>query len=191
MGTDRRTFGSWRLRGGRYEQQGLPVEVLAEFARYERLVVDVARGLYKQRHATRQRVPRGFASSFSLRLSDIQAGSVVPILERATNETDTLFDEDSGIFDEARILIQDTLPGVLEDKHSVAQQAPALLRAVRDGSRGLPVGSHGRGARRVVRTHGARPLGWEVGPSSASYGAVGEHGSGTAEEGDLTCGTAP
>lgn len=112
MGTDRRTFGSWRLRGGRYEQQGLPVEVLAEFARYERLVVDVARGLYKQRHATRQRVPRGFASSFSLRLSDIQAGSVVPILERATNETDTLFDEDSGIFDEARILIQDTLRSI-------------------------------------------------------------------------------
>ncbi|MBD0838868.1 hypothetical protein [Streptomyces sp. TRM68416] len=113
MGTDSRAFGSWRLRGGRYEQQGLPVEVLAEFARYERLVIDVARGLWKQRHAARQRVPRGFASSFSLRLSDIQPGSVVPVLERATNDSDALFDDiDTSIFDEARLLIQDTLRSI-------------------------------------------------------------------------------
>ncbi|WP_141716105.1 hypothetical protein [Streptomyces sp. OspMP-M43] len=37
---------------------------------------------------------------------------MVPILERATNEADTLFDEDSGIFDEARVLIQDTLRSI-------------------------------------------------------------------------------
>src|SRR5690606_34030521 len=100
MGTNSRAFGSWRLQGGRYEQQGLAVEVLAEFARYERLVVDVAWGLYKQRHASRQRVPRGFASSFSLRLSDIRRGSVIPVLERTAVDDDALFDDrDAGIFD--------------------------------------------------------------------------------------------
>ncbi|MFJ8269351.1 hypothetical protein ACIQ8G_03090 [Streptomyces sp. NPDC094154] len=113
MGTDSHAFGSWRLRGGRYEQPGLPVEVLAEFARYERLVVDVARGLYKQRNTSRQRVPGGFASSFSLRLSDIQVGSVRPVLERTVTDTDGLFGKSEvDIFEEARRLIQEVFRSV-------------------------------------------------------------------------------
>ncbi|WP_420117552.1 hypothetical protein, partial [Micromonospora sp.] len=55
--------------------------MLSEFARYERLVVDVAKAIYKNRHARRQRVPRGFATGFELRLTEIQVGSVVPVLE--------------------------------------------------------------------------------------------------------------
>ncbi|MYV57670.1 hypothetical protein [Streptomyces sp. SID3212] len=129
MGTDSRTFGSWRLRGGRYEQAGLPVEVLAEFARYERLVVDVARGLYKQRHARRQRVPRGFASSFSLRLSDIQRGSVIPVLERTIVDSDALFDDhDAGIFEEARMVIQDALRSIQEGSGIPRNFPPHALR---------------------------------------------------------------
>ncbi|MCX5170488.1 hypothetical protein OG616_21075 [Streptomyces antibioticus] len=129
MGTDSRAFGSWRLRGGRYEQAGLPVEVLAEFARYERLVVDVARGLYKQRHATRQRVPRGFASSFSLRLSDIQRGSVIPVLERTVVDADALFDDrDAGIFEEARMVIQDALRSIQEGSGIPRNFPPHALR---------------------------------------------------------------
>ncbi|MGW0368559.1 hypothetical protein ACWDZW_06465 [Streptomyces coeruleorubidus] len=129
MGTDSRAFGSWRLQGGRYEQQGLPVEVLAEFARYERLVVDVARGLYKQRHASRQRVPRGFASSFSLRLSDIRRGSVIPVLERTVVDDDALFDDrDAGIFDEARMVIQDALRSIQEGSGIPRTFPPHALR---------------------------------------------------------------
>lgn len=129
MGTNSRAFGSWRLQGGRYEQQGLPVEVLAEFARYERLVVDVARGLYKQRHASRQRVPRGFASSFSLRLSDIRRGSVIPVLERTAVDDDALFDDrDAGIFDEARMVIQDALRSIQEGSGIPRTFPPHALR---------------------------------------------------------------
>ncbi|MFK0282538.1 hypothetical protein ACIQVL_19010 [Streptomyces sp. NPDC090499] len=129
MGTDSRAFGSWRLQGGRYEQPGLPVEVLAEFARYERLVVDVARGLYKQRHASRQRVPRGFASSFSLRLSDIRRGSVIPVLERTAVDADALFDDrDAGIFEEARMIIQDALRSIQDGSGIPRTFPPHALR---------------------------------------------------------------
>ncbi|MFF7802059.1 hypothetical protein [Streptomyces olivaceus] len=129
MGTDSRAFGSWRLQGGRYEQPGLPVEVLAEFARYERLVVDVARGLYKQRHASRQRVPRGFASSFSLRLSDIRRGSVIPVLERTAIDADALFDDrDAGIFEEARMIIQDALRSIQDGSGIPRTFPPHALR---------------------------------------------------------------
>ncbi|MER6392066.1 hypothetical protein ABT236_26805 [Streptomyces sp. NPDC001523] len=115
MGTEARSFGSWHLKGGRYEQRGLPVEVLPEFARYERLVIDVAKGIYKRRHAMRQRVPRGFTSSFSLRLSEVRRGSVIPVLEVAPQDSSTLFDDDdSGIFEEARLVIQRALKSIGE-----------------------------------------------------------------------------
>lgn len=113
MGQDRRAFGSWRLHGGRYDEGGLPVEVLSEFARYERLIADVARGLYLQRNRSRLRAPRGFSSGFSLRLAAIRQGSVVPVLELAQPSEDSLFEGDlSNIFDDARILIEDALRAV-------------------------------------------------------------------------------
>ncbi|MFJ4806420.1 hypothetical protein [Streptomyces murinus] len=113
MGTDEeRTFGSWHLRGGRYEQHGLPVEVLSEFARYERLVVDVARALYMQRHPQRQRAPRQF-SRFSLRLAGVKSGSVVPVLVMPQDSESALFQtDDADVFDEARVLIQSALRSV-------------------------------------------------------------------------------
>ncbi|MFJ7127322.1 hypothetical protein [Streptomyces sp. NPDC098101] len=113
MGTDEeRTFGSWRLRGGRYEQHGLPVEVLSEFARYERLVVDVAKALYMQRHPQRQRAPRQF-SRFNLRLAGVRSGSVVPVLVMPQDSEAALFQtDDADVFDEARILIQTALRSV-------------------------------------------------------------------------------
>jgi hypothetical protein len=117
------------LRGGRYEQRGLPVEVLAEFARYERLIIDVARGIYKQRHASRQRVPRGFASSFSLRLADIRPGSVIPVLERAPDDAAALFDDrDAGIFDEARLVIQEALRSIGAGGEIPRNFPPSALR---------------------------------------------------------------
>ncbi|MEU8100775.1 hypothetical protein AB0O32_01355 [Streptomyces rubiginosohelvolus] len=113
MGTDEeRTFGSWHLRGGRYEQHGLPVEVLSEFARYERLVVDVARALYMQRHPQRQRAPRQF-SRFNLRLAGVRSGSVVPVLVMPQDSGGALFQtNDADVFDESRILIQSALRSV-------------------------------------------------------------------------------
>ncbi|MER7395477.1 hypothetical protein ABT381_08170 [Streptomyces sp. NPDC000151] len=129
MGMEPRVFGSWRLHGGRYEQHGLPVEVLAEFSRYERLVVDVARGIYKQRHASRQRVPRGFASSFSLRLSDIRVGSVIPVLERTQPDATSLFDDvGAGIFEEARMVIQNALRSIEAGKGIPRSFPPNALR---------------------------------------------------------------
>lgn len=117
MGEERRPFGSWRLHGGRYDKGGLPVEVLSEFARYERLITDVARGLYMKGHRSRQRVPRGFSSAFSLRLSAINQGSVIPVLEVATPSGASLFeDELFTIFDEARFLIEETLRAVCAGK---------------------------------------------------------------------------
>lgn len=123
-----RPFGQWHLTGGRYEQRGLPVEMLSEFARYERLVVDVAKGIYKQRYARRQRVPRGFTSRFELRLTDVRDGSVIPVLDVPDDALGAISMDAAGIFDEARLLIQETLRAVAAGGDIPATFPPQALR---------------------------------------------------------------
>ncbi|MDT3438607.1 MULTISPECIES: hypothetical protein [unclassified Pseudofrankia] len=111
-----RPFGSWRLRGGRYDTPGLPVEMLSELALYQRLVLDVAQNLYKQRHPLRRRIPRGFSAGFDLRLTEVRHGSVVPVLETPIlAEQDEIDRMPDGIFDESRLLIQNALRMIADE----------------------------------------------------------------------------
>lgn len=58
----------------------------------------VAKGLWKERHRGRQRVPRHFDKSLRLRLVNVNEGIVVPVLERrAIDEDSQLFDPDDWI----------------------------------------------------------------------------------------------
>ena len=52
--------------------------------------------------------------------------------------------------------VGEELTRVVEEEHAIAQEAPALLGMKRDGVRGLPVGSLGWRAKRLVRAHGTR-----------------------------------
>lgn len=72
------------LRGGRFDSAlpSVPVEFLAEFAAYEKLVLEVACALYREAKG-RRRVPEGFVDAFQLRLSAIEEGSTIPVLVRS------------------------------------------------------------------------------------------------------------
>ena len=52
--------------------------------------------------------------------------------------------------------VGEKLTRVVEEEHAVAQQAPPLLGVKRHGVRGVPVGSLGWRAMRLVRAHGTR-----------------------------------
>jgi hypothetical protein len=101
-----------RLTGRRFEDVGMPVEALPELAAYRDLVLSVARELYLRQNRHRQRVPRGFADSFELRLRQIDKGSAVPVLERLVENT-ALFPADTDrYFDDARDMVQNAILSV-------------------------------------------------------------------------------
>lgn len=84
-----------RFEGGRFSEAGYPLDALVELVRYERLVVEVARGLWMKDHPGRQRAPRHFDEGLRLRLVDVEEGSVMPVLERHhVAEEGKLFDPD-------------------------------------------------------------------------------------------------
>lgn len=111
---DDRAFGHVRLRGGRYDQPGLPVTTAVELARYQRLVSAVAYHLYMRAHPKRKRAPRGFSDSLDLRLVDVQSGSVIPVLSRTPTSHPTLLGDDW--HEQARVLINEALANINRDQ---------------------------------------------------------------------------
>ena len=68
-------FARLRFAGGRFNSHTIPLEVLPDLAAYRKLIVEVAKMLFKQRVGTRVRVPKGFEDSFMIGLAEVQGGS--------------------------------------------------------------------------------------------------------------------
>ncbi|MBB4912651.1 tyrosine-type recombinase/integrase [Actinophytocola algeriensis] len=118
------SFGVIRMRGGRYERHGLPLEAASELQRYEHLVIRVARALYMRQHPQRRRSPRGFTTSVILRLTAVQEGSVIPVLRRDEFLTqDALISPLYDYFDQARLAINQAL-GELESNNNLGGSFP-------------------------------------------------------------------
>ena len=75
-------FATHVLRGHRFDDHAVPVDVLSELNAYRNLVVAVARGVFFQENRGRQRVPKNFEDSFRLVLRAIEPGSATLSLER-------------------------------------------------------------------------------------------------------------
>ena len=69
-----------RLCGKRFEGGGIPLEVLKDLSVLEDMLIKVAKWKFLQDHPERRRIPKGFADGVELKLSDVAAGSAVPII---------------------------------------------------------------------------------------------------------------
>ncbi|HTU92122.1 MAG TPA: hypothetical protein VMF69_18715 [Gemmataceae bacterium] len=70
-----------RLIGKRFEGGVIPLELLADFAVLEEMIVEVAKGKFREANPGRKRVPRGFTDGITLKLAGIEDGSAIPIIE--------------------------------------------------------------------------------------------------------------
>ena len=86
----------------------MPLEALGELTAYQVFVVELARRLFLAAHPDRRRAPRGFADRLQLRISRIEEGSAVPILERVESEITLAFADE---FTAARDLITEVVAG--------------------------------------------------------------------------------
>ncbi|UFS93749.1 hypothetical protein [Nocardia huaxiensis] len=99
-------FEALKFEGGRYDNPGLPIVAMAELQRYSKLVNIVAHSIYLEQNPDRKRAPQGFADALDLRLTRVDRGSVVPVLERAAPEETIAPIADA--YDQARDLINET-----------------------------------------------------------------------------------
>jgi hypothetical protein len=134
-----RSFGRIHLRGGRYEQAGLPLSTAVELERYQKLVSAVAHHLYMQEHPRRKRAPRGFNELLDLRLVDVEAGSVIPVLARTNVEAQpALLPVDW--HERARTLINEAFASINEDRPLPKTFPAAALKELASFGRSLREG---------------------------------------------------
>lgn len=109
-------FVSLIFRGARFDAAAMPVEALPEISAYRELVLAVAREIWLAQNPARQRTPKGFEAGFMLRLTGVQPGSTVPVVERLAPAGQPrfvpklaqarLFESVPDVFDEAREVVQ-------------------------------------------------------------------------------------
>lgn len=69
-----------RLRGARFADGAIPLEIFADLIALREMVIEVAGWRYIQEHPDRQRLPRGFAGSVDLKLTGVVEGSAIPTI---------------------------------------------------------------------------------------------------------------
>ncbi len=66
-----------KLKGSRFDDHTLPVNILEDFTSLEELLIEVAKGIYLSENINRKRVPKGFSDGIYLKLVDIEEGSAI------------------------------------------------------------------------------------------------------------------
>ena len=80
-------FLSPRLLGERFDDGCIPLEFLADQAVLQEMVVEVARWRYLEANPGRQRSPRGLADSITLKLTRVDAGSAIPVINLTSSQS--------------------------------------------------------------------------------------------------------
>jgi hypothetical protein len=106
--SDLKVFAAPVLRGGRFDDHTIPVDVLPQFEVYQSLVRALAEVLYRKRNK-RIRVPPRFAAAFQLKLQKVEGDCAVPVLARPESSEMSEGSRFGTYYDEARDLIATTI----------------------------------------------------------------------------------
>ena len=106
------------FRGDRFDDHGLDVDVLPELIAYKTILVETAKELWRRNHPDRQRLPKNFEDSLSLKFYEIIPGSAaVPLMREIELQEGLLpFEPLPDELDEAVVLVSDSIESVSKDK---------------------------------------------------------------------------
>ncbi len=69
------------MRGSRFDQGTIPLDMLSDLSVLGEMVVEVAKWRYLEAHPDRKRSPKGFANRVSLKLVGVDEGSAIPAID--------------------------------------------------------------------------------------------------------------
>lgn len=104
-----RDLTTLRFVGPRFEDHGLDLDVLPELTAYKTLLVETAKSLWRTQHPDRERLPKGFEASLSIKFYGLTAGSTGVPLKRVIPEDRgnlSLLDDE---LDQAADLLESTI----------------------------------------------------------------------------------
>jgi len=90
------------MTGPRFEGGTIPLEMLADFAVLSEMLLEVARWKFREQNVGRKRIPRGFFSGVSLRLTSVEQGSAIPVIALVATSATAFPNEAESYFIQAR-----------------------------------------------------------------------------------------
>lgn len=72
-----------RLIGKRFEDGGIPFDMLGDLVALQEMVIEAAKWRFLQENTDRERLPKGFTKSIALKLTGLENGSAVPVITLA------------------------------------------------------------------------------------------------------------
>jgi hypothetical protein len=98
-----------RFVGERFNEHTLPLDVTKDMHAYQTLVVELAKHLYLKEHPHRQRVPKGFETTFELHIAKVDTGSAKPLLMATMGAAMALDLEANTYFERSRDIITECI----------------------------------------------------------------------------------
>ena len=108
-----------QLHGERFARGEIPLEVLGDFVALRHMVMEVAKWKFLQTNPGRQRIPRGFAESFDLKLTGLEEGSATAVISLVPTRSSLGFVQPLNLryFEMARKEIVDAIDYVGQNGH--------------------------------------------------------------------------
>ena len=129
-----RDLTTLRFEGPRFDDHGLDLDVLPELMAYKALLVETAKSLWRAQHPDRERLPRGFEASLSIKFYGLTEGSTGVPLKR-------VIPEDKGNLS----LLEDELDQAADLLENTITRFAAFLRQNRKSCSRKPCGTTRRG----------------------------------------------
>jgi len=106
------------FKGGRFDDHGIDIDVLPELIAYKAILLETAKELWRKKNPDRQRLPKNFEDSLSLKFYKIlPASAAVPIMREIDVEEGLFsFEPLPDELDDAVILVSDSIESVFHSK---------------------------------------------------------------------------
>lgn len=116
-----------RLIGKRFDGHAIPLELMKDLAVLEALIVEVAKLEFFKDHPHRRRSPRGFTEGITLKLTGVEGGSAVPLIELCRDpETPPLIE----------LFPDPETPPLPENRRYFERARDSVIRAIATAERG-------------------------------------------------------
>lgn len=112
------------FKGPRFDDHGLDVDVLPEISAYKRLLQESAIEIWRRKHPTRVRLPKGFKADIHLQFFGLEAGSTaVPLFRELPNTPEPHLMSLDDELDEASAVLEEAI-GAAESRQGVPSDLP-------------------------------------------------------------------
>src|ERR1035437_1999267 len=126
-----------KLKGERFQNATVPLELLKDFSALQEMLVEVAKWEFRDTHPGRERIPRNFTAEVDLRLTSVEEGCAILTISLVFA---TLFPASNNLtyFEQARTDIVEAIASA--EQGSVPRLPPNLLNYFDRFGRGLRTG---------------------------------------------------